>query len=122
MLYVWWLNKIFVFLKFLYSWLDHLTEWGFPFEVMDIRIIVKSYLDKIGVTEVRFGNEQNLPGRDFVYGFLKRNNLILRKPALLSRARAAVSPDTVLSQTYLLKEYLIMMKLVSQMNQTRNLL
>lgn len=47
------------------------SEWGYPIDCYDLRLIVKNYLDKLGRNEPRFKN--NLPGKDFVYSFLKRN-------------------------------------------------
>ena len=41
----------------------------------------------------RFSN--NLPGRDFVYGFMKRNNLVNRTATNIKRSRAAVSPRDI---------------------------
>lgn len=39
-------------------------EWGYPLDTMDLRFIVKMYLDRQGLTSKRFTN--NFPGVDFV--------------------------------------------------------
>ncbi|XP_028167146.1 uncharacterized protein LOC114357630 [Ostrinia furnacalis] len=71
------------------------AEWGYPMDVLDLRVLVKSYLDMLGVKHRRFKN--NLPGRDFVYNFLKRhkNDISLRLCQNIKRSRAAVSPSTI---------------------------
>ena len=51
--------------------LAKVSEWGFPFTKFDLRILAKQYLDKAGRSEPRFKN--NLPGEEWVEGFLRRN-------------------------------------------------
>lgn len=45
-------------------------EWGFPLTSLDIRLIVKGYLDRCGRNEIRFKN--NMPGVDFIEIFQKK--------------------------------------------------
>jgi len=73
--------------------LDCLTDWGFPFQTIDLRIMVKNYLDNLNISQPQF--RDNMPGADFVYGFLKRHKLVLRKATSLDKSRAAVSPTIV---------------------------
>lgn len=66
------------------------AEWGFPLTRLDIRLLAKSYLDKDGRIVPIFQN--NLPGEEWVDGFLKRNiNLQLRMARNIPARRAKVS-------------------------------
>lgn len=62
---------------------------------MDLRFIVKMYLDKQGLTSKRF--KKNSPGVDFVQSFLNRHKdkISLRVCENIKRARAAVSPQVI---------------------------
>lgn len=66
-------------------------KWGFPFDMMDFRLMVKSYLDKSGKKCQVFKN--NYPGIDFCQPFLKRNTTLTSRFANMKRARARVTPD-----------------------------
>ncbi|XP_050560611.1 uncharacterized protein LOC126912470 [Spodoptera frugiperda] len=76
------------------------AEWGYPLDTLDLRYIVKMYLDKIGIIHKRF--KDNFPGPDFVQSFLLRhkNEISQRVCENIKRVRAKVSPDTI-------KEYFI---------------
>ncbi|XP_022177641.1 uncharacterized protein LOC111038724 [Myzus persicae] len=53
------------------------SEWGFPMKCRDIQLVVKSYLDRLGKSSNncnKFNN--NLPGKDWVELFLKRNKTL----------------------------------------------
>lgn len=69
-------------------------DWGYPIDPVTLRLLVKEFLDRQGKV-TKFKN--NLPGRDFVYGFLKRHSksLSARMCQNIKRARAAVNADTV---------------------------
>lgn len=71
------------------------SEWGYPFEKIDIRYLVKSYLDRSGRKESRFNN--NLPGEDWVNNFYQRHKdvLTVRLSENIKRSRAAISRDTI---------------------------
>lgn len=71
------------------------AEWGYPMDIYDLRLIVKHYLDSRGKTVKRFNN--NMPGRDYAIGFLKRhkNSLSFRMCQNIKRARAQISPDII---------------------------
>jgi len=73
------------------------SEWGFPMKCRDIQLVVKSYLDRLGKSSNKrnkFNN--NLPGKDWVELFLKRNNtLTLRFGENIKRVRAAVSTSVL---------------------------
>lgn len=66
------------------------AEWGFPLRATDMRIVVKSFLNRSGKTVKRF--KSNLPGIDWVKSFLNRNkSLTKRFGENIKRVRAGVS-------------------------------
>lgn len=68
-------------------------QWGFPLTLIDLRKLIKAYLDLAGRQSIF---KDNQPGRDFAYAFINRHpELTLRTPNLIKRTRAAVSPATV---------------------------
>lgn len=70
-----------------------LGEWGYPLSHHDLTHLIKAYLDSLGRTS-RFVN--NLPGPDFVRGFLARHKeLTVRTANLIKRSRAALSQEIV---------------------------
>lgn len=73
--------------------IDHLSEWKVPLDSMDIRLLVKEYLDRTGVTDSRFKN--NCPGVDWVNSFVKRHALTQRLADNVKAARAEISRDDV---------------------------
>ena len=60
--------------KALVQMLVKTAKWGFPLTHDDLRHVIKSHLDTIGKTVKQFKN--NLPGIDWIKGFLKRNREI----------------------------------------------
>lgn len=71
------------------------AEWGFPLTQLDVRCVVKRFLDKTGVHEPRF--KDNLPGKKWIRGFFRRQSdqLKTRMCHNIKRARAAVSPEMI---------------------------
>lgn len=72
------------------------AEWGYPIDTCDFQLLVKNYLDKlIGRTITRFRN--NLPGEEFVYGFLRRHKdrISNRMCQNIKRSRANIARDIV---------------------------
>lgn len=71
------------------------AEWGYPLDELDLRLLVKSYLDILGKTVRVF--KDNLPGRDFASGFLLRHKDKISKRLCqnIKRSRAAVSPEII---------------------------
>lgn len=51
------------------------AELGYPLDTMDLRYIVKMYLDKIGIVHRRF--KTNFSGPDFVQSFLLRHKNVI---------------------------------------------
>lgn len=70
-------------------------DWGFPLDMITLRLLVKDFLDRKGKSVKKF--KDNLPGRDFVYSFLNRHrkNLSSRMCQNIKRSRAAVSRETI---------------------------
>ena len=69
------------------------AEWGFPLTGLELRHVLKNYLDRTGRRTI-FKN--NFPGPDFVEGFMRRHpELTVRKANLIKRSRAAVSHEDV---------------------------
>ncbi|KAF6198877.1 hypothetical protein GE061_006900 [Apolygus lucorum] len=66
------------------------ADWGMPLDALDLRVIVKNYLDKMGRRVAAF--KENLPGPDWYRSFLKRHKqrLSSRRCQNISRARAGV--------------------------------
>lgn len=52
------------------------SDWGFPFSKLDIRFVVKSYLDMSNRMITKFKN--NLPGEDWATSFIKRHTKRIR--------------------------------------------
>lgn len=79
------------------SFVSHLiamSEFSFPVTELDFRHIVKFYMSMKDVTIKKFKN--NLPGTDWVKGFLNRHSaLSVRFAANIKRARAEVSEQTI---------------------------
>lgn len=51
------------------------AEYGSPLTMLDLRVIVKNYLNSCGRTEKKF--EDNIPGKDWCYLFLNRHKRLL---------------------------------------------
>ncbi|KAK7449346.1 hypothetical protein BaRGS_00040031 [Batillaria attramentaria] len=71
------------------------SEWGFPFDRMDIMFVVKAFLDKQGRIVERFKN--NLPGHDWLYSFLNRHadTLKMKLCQNIRRKRTGFSRENV---------------------------
>lgn len=80
---------------YLVRYINVCSEWGYPMEPIDFRLIIKSYLDKIGIQVQKFRN--NMPGPDFMSCFLKRhkNKISSRLSQNIKISRAAVSPEII---------------------------
>ena len=76
----------------LLSVINTLTEWKFPLDIQDIRLLVKNYLDRLGVT-TRFPN--NMPGYDWMETFKNRHGLTARLAQNIKPSRAEMSPGAV---------------------------
>lgn len=73
--------------------LSVLADWRVPLDKMDIRFLVKTYLDRKNVTEARF--KDNMPGEDWVITFMKRHNLTKRVADNVRISRALVNEDVI---------------------------
>ena len=67
------------------------AEWGFPFPNLDLRLIVKAYLDKANRRVSQFKN--NTPGEDWARSFLRHhsNELSLQHCQNMKRSRAEIT-------------------------------
>ena len=66
------------------SIVEHLlvvSAWGFPFDMLDLRVTVKRLLDKQGMTICKF--KYNLPGEEWSYSFMKRHSDKINRKTLL---------------------------------------
>ncbi|KAK3894534.1 hypothetical protein Pcinc_001690 [Petrolisthes cinctipes] len=72
-----------------------LSQWGFPLDSFELRLLIKQYLDRRGVEVKRFKN--NLPGCDWAQSFLKRHRSELshRLSQNIKVARAKVTPTII---------------------------
>lgn len=73
--------------------IDHLAEWKVPMDGMDIRLLVKEYLDRSGISDARFKN--NCPGPDWLKSFVARHRLTQRLADNVKPARAEINRDSV---------------------------
>ena len=71
------------------------TEWRVPLNTLELRSLVKGYLDKIGLIDNIF--KDNTPGVDWMYSFMKRHNLTKRVADNVKRSRAEITPDLLKS-------------------------
>ena len=73
--------------------LVQMADWGFPCTSMDVRMIVKAYLDRNGIKHPQFNN--NVPGWDWAQCFMRRNRLTKRMSGNISVSRAKVDASTI---------------------------
>jgi hypothetical protein len=72
-----------------------LGDWGFPVDILEIRMLISSYLCERGLQVLKFKN--NIPGKEWVFGFLKRHRDILsnRMCRNISNRRSSLSHATI---------------------------
>lgn len=79
------------------SFVQHLlklSEYGFPVDEFDFRMVVKNYLSKKGCTVAQFKN--NIPGYEWCKLFLKRHPVLTtRCSANIKKVRAAVTYEVL---------------------------
>jgi len=72
-----------------------LAKWGFPLDSKDTRMLIKNYLDAQD-RKSRFVD--NMPGQDWLDGFLARHEeLVMRRASLIKRSRAHVTREDITS-------------------------
>jgi len=71
-----------------------LAQWMVPITSAEIRLLVKDYLDKKLPAQTKLFKD-NLPGKDWMEGFIKRHNLTKRVATKVKRARAELSPAVI---------------------------
>lgn len=73
------------------------ADWGFPMTSLDLRLLIKSFLNAKGVQERRF--KENTPGIDFIKSFARRNKMVFRVAGNIRSSRAKISSQDI--QAYL---------------------
>ena len=73
--------------------LDRLTDWKVPFDRISVHCLVKVYLDKKGDAVSYF--RQNMPGNDWLRGFIKRHNLTKRITDNVKAVRDEVNHEII---------------------------
>ena len=79
--------------KFVVDSIEQLADWKVPFDTYDIRCLLKQYLDRTGTIHKFF--KDNMPGIDWVQGFIKRNQLTQRLSDNVKAARAEVNEEII---------------------------
>lgn len=81
--------------KILVQQLITCADWGYPLDYVDLRMVVKTYLDGRGKQISKF--KENMPGVDFAYSFMKRHKDTLRTRICqnIKRSRAAISATDI---------------------------
>lgn len=71
------------------------SEWGYPFEGDDVRILVQNYLNRTGTRISTF--KDNFPGRDWFQSFLNRHKieLAVRMSQSIKESRAKINRTTI---------------------------
>ena len=72
-----------------------LGDWGFPLDVLDVRMLVKQYLTVRGRYVPRF--KENVPGHEWVVSFLARQQAIITQRTCrnITRKRAEITPEVI---------------------------
>jgi len=72
-----------------------LGDWGFPLTILELRLMVRAYLEARGRTVSKFNN--NTPGEIWITNFIRRRRDIIsqRHCQNICRKRAEISPDCV---------------------------
>ena len=73
--------------------INSLTDWKVPLCGYDIRLLVKHYLDNRGVVHSIF--KENVPGINWLQGFMKRYQLVIRFADNVKAARFEITPEAV---------------------------
>ena len=74
--------------------IDVLVNFKVPLTRDEVRGFVKSYIDALEDPVLIFEND-NLPGKDWLKGFMQRNDMTLRKACNVSAARAKVNAESL---------------------------
>ncbi|KAJ8892002.1 hypothetical protein PR048_004567 [Dryococelus australis] len=85
----------------LLSFVEHfiqVTEWGFPFDTLDLRMMASAYLNIQGCTVPCFKN--NIPSSDWVLAFLKRHRAKISKRMGRNIRTSSASLSEKLSEQY----------------------
>ncbi|KAL0869395.1 hypothetical protein ABMA27_007635 [Loxostege sticticalis] len=77
------------------QYIQVVAEWGFPFDLIDLRVFAQRYLNRIG--RKVYTLQDNLPGRDWAANFLIRHKSVLsnRISSNISSDRAKVNEEVI---------------------------
>lgn len=85
------------------SYIEAMSEYGFPLTVFDLKYVIKAYLDRTDRNVRKFS--QNLPGKEWTKYFLKHHpQLTERFAANIKRSRAAIDEQVLRDYINNLKE------------------
>ena len=84
--------------------LNQLVDWKVPLTMMELRMLVKNYIDLSGNCAGKF--RDNFPGNDWARGFLKRHALLLRFASKTKPNRCKLTKDKMESYFFHLGESL----------------
>ena len=92
--------------KFIVDALVYTAKCGYPMDRQDLKYMVSSYVKSVG-RKTPFKN--NMPGYDFIVGFEKRwkDELVRRKPELLTKARAEGLSQFVVNEFFTLYQQIL---------------
>ncbi|XP_046988993.1 uncharacterized protein LOC124594667 [Schistocerca americana] len=76
-----------------------MASYGFPMTLLDLRCVVKSYLDRTGRKVPVFGNG-NFPGREWAMSFMKRHKYVLSERVTKNITYARAATDTEVIDSY----------------------
>ena len=71
-----------------------LSEWNCPVGYIELRLLVKNYLDRRGIADSVF--KDNMPGVDWAKGFVMRHKLTLRFADKVKSAKFQLSSDAII--------------------------
>ena len=87
------------FLRRIVEWIKEMSSRGFPRTPMQVKEIIKSYLDKSGIKVKHFND--NRPGKTWFYLFLGRHpDLKLRKAERLEINRAMACSEEAVNKWF----------------------
>ena len=73
--------------------INQLSEWNCPLGYVELRLLVKNYLDRRGVADSIF--KENMPGIDWAKGFVARHKLTLRFADKVKSSKFQLSQEVI---------------------------
>ena len=75
-----------------------MSLWRCPLDLLELRMLVKTMLDKAGKTVTKFKN--NLPGQDWAQSFLERHKTLTNRITQNIKVSRAVVGNTVVNEYF----------------------